>query len=662
MTQPEESLAYLQIRSGDEVKGFVLSEDMPLVRLKEALDAKVCEYLISQQKGTALLRDPDLPKLLSWINERESHRTGLSPSQISRLDELEHKRFSQKQLSYRIAEEKGMRVAELAEPIEHIQNQSRGKEAHKSDEAQGKEEQIVKIPRADGTGVHEVSANTDAAVLKVFLSRHPEAIKRSDRELISEWIEQSTYKYRDDSIRVFHNGQAFPDCSSRVDLQRHGPHYFNALLQQVEEGAYLLPEHLDKLNEFAEGQNIQKSKDLVELPSAVPGRFLYPDENTNSVMLRQLLLLSILDDGARQSIENWLEGKSEDKKDNQISVHRLSEPGYSRLLDAKDPELDQKLKEVAYFYDAFVAPDDIDKIKDLKSVPRLGLGLDSLPELAESLSGFTSTTSMERSISIQSAISAPHLQADVFVHEGQNFSRNSSLEELKTLSEKLLSDEYSVIDSEDVKKLMSWIEQKEKFCEKNIESSRTSFELNSVPSDAAKAEAKLKDTEAFASRLENHLSHLQGNQSQTVDGYYSEIWGADKSALAANSMGAASGGLRPMGLAQFDRVLSGAYKEHLQKLQMVDQIQTNAEEFEKMKTAKVPESPNPLIFSNLSRAEQEIHKLGKEKVELVVTQLYQGIRDFKAREIGRKPNRDNRDFEEYIIPGSSGYGGSGFGQ
>lgn len=49
-------------------------------------------------------------------------------------------------------------------------------------------------------------------------------------------------------------------------------------------------------------------------------------------------------------------------------------------------------------------------------------------------------------------------------------------------------------------------------------------------------------------------------ERETVDGQYSEIWGADKSAIAAGPMGAATGGLRPLGANQFVKLLQQASK------------------------------------------------------------------------------------------------------
>lgn len=132
-------------------------------------------------------------------------------------------------------------------------------------------------------------------------------------------------------------------------------------------------------------------------------------------------------------------------------------------------------------------------------------------------------------------------------------------------------------NKEAVARLDKWINAKEKQEQKDPEkghrrrkTAREKLMERSVGRDRAerwnnyyKEKAEQKD------RLEGQRENLKAQkralnkyekERETVDGQYSEIWGADKSGIAAGPMGAASGGLRPLGANQFVKLLQQASK------------------------------------------------------------------------------------------------------
>jgi len=133
----------------------------------------------------------------------------------------------------------------------------------------------------------------------------------------------------------------------------------------------------------------------------------------------------------------------------------------------------------------------------------------------------------------------------------------------------------------EIEKLSGWIEDRDKVENKEPEKSpRFSRQKTARQSgvDRAVRQDRMARYDSYYKEKAEQRNHLEGqrenlkaqkralnkyeHERETVDGQYSEIWGADKSGIAAGPMGAASGGARPLGANQFVRLLQQASKSH----------------------------------------------------------------------------------------------------
>jgi hypothetical protein len=153
-------------------------------------------------------------------------------------------------------------------------------------------------------------------------------------------------------------------------------------------------------------------------------------------------------------------------------------------------------------------------------------------------------------------------------------------------------------------------------------------------------------------------------ERETVDGEYSEIWGVDKSAIAAGSMGAASGGARPLGVKQFVKLVSQAIKQHQmereQRTAKETQIRLENNLTEDQKTEPKTESKD---LPNEETKKNKIKPLGTERedplkdrkevakddnaaLEKETGALEQDVKNRKKAENDRDPRPDREDRQD----------------
>lgn len=167
-------------------------------------------------------------------------------------------------------------------------------------------------------------------------------------------------------------------------------------------------------------------------------------------------------------------------------------------------------------------------------------------------------------------------------------------------------------------------------------------------------------------RLKAQIANLKGQKSalnkyekerETVDGQYSEIWGADKSAIAAGPMGAASGGARPLGANQFVKLITQAKQnwDAKQKQERESAAKTQRELANKLteekKTTKEPtgKEDKPITTGDKSKDDKPSEKsqlFAKEvkedsgstsKLETDARELDKDVKNKKKKEQDRDP-------------------------
>ncbi len=210
--------------------------------------------------------------------------------------------------------------------------------------------------------------------------------------------------------------------------------------------------------------------------------------------------------------------------------------------------------------------------------------------------------------------------AEKIEHQGREFNKYMPLKDLQGFREELKnSSAKDWLPPEQFSELCSWIGTKEKYGDdafgkpgqRKDRSERNERDYGDkkpyTPRRKQSAREKLmervvrqdrserwnnyyKEKSDQRERLETEKANLQGQkralnkfekERETVDGQYSEIWGADKSAIAAGPKGAATGGLRPLGANQLVKLLTQAKNSWEQK--------QKAERLEASKTQKVLE-------------------------------------------------------------------------
>lgn len=202
----------------------------------------------------------------------------------------------------------------------------------------------------------------------------------------------------------------------------------------------------------------------------------------------------------------------------------------------------------------------------------------------------------------------------------------------------------------------------------NSRSTEQKQKLDNPP--AANDAPDIPRLEKHLAALESSLQRVAANQSQTVDGYYSEIWGADKAPLAAGPMGATLSGLRPMGLWQFTEVIQSAMRDNLHKKQLMDLIidVNESKKLQKLESKEqIKTEPLRPSFSNNLRDYFNTHFKSADdmyatKLKIAINKVFNSVVIERDNATKRKPNRDNKELDEYILPGpGSHYGPGGLG-
>lgn len=176
-------------------------------------------------------------------------------------------------------------------------------------------------------------------------------------------------------------------------------------------------------------------------------------------------------------------------------------------------------------------------------------------------------------------------------------------------------------------------------------------------------------------RLQAEKANLQGQkralnkyekERETVDGQYSEIWGADKSALATSVKGASVGGLRPMGANQWVRLITQAKQNFEAKQRAAREEATKtqkglAKQLEHDKKTQKPadkgqtkdvqpvtdkpkqKAEKPLGASTEAEKEPEPKPMDNSKLETETRELGKDLKNKKKKEEDRDPHRKPDD-------------------
>lgn len=237
--------------------------------------------------------------------------------------------------------------------------------------------------------------------------------------------------------------------------------------------------------------------------------------------------------------------------------------------------------------------------------------------------------------------------------DGIIYTKHTPLPDLKNLSYELADKESEKLSGDQAKALFYWIATKERYGDDVYKQK----ERGALKDDGLLSDLKdrVSEQREVKYKLRRQIEDIQGHSRSTVDGEYTEIWGADKSAIAAGPMGAASGGLRPVGPSQFFKIV----QKQLNDVAFRQSLQEEAKA--RQAAAKDMAEIKRLCAGSMgswteSSIEKEISKLGKEPIykEVTTTEIDRSmteLRTLKHSEYMRNPNRDNRDIEEYQLPG-----------
>ena len=727
-TRPGGELVKLHINGPGGPCWIVLGQETPLDLLKQILQTKtqeLREVTISSSGNDRLMpleEKGEIQKLVNWVNEREATLASVSPDQLKRLQELNEKkaeatrRKSEKELeTIRQEELEGKRVivyaskdsvlsvdeASSKEQLELVQKYL----GHKLDDGQGRkvdqwiseapdksskdlaEKVILKLPDKDEFQI--LSPKSAPDFLGLALATRTDDLTEAQRVQIQDWISKAP-KADQDKIRIFHAGEKYPGQSSEISLSLHSKPYFEELNKQISAGAYLLPEHKERLDrhcaDLAAGK--LKEPEFLEIPSGLPGQFTILPKGTDKEVLQVIIETrkELLPPELQSKLQSWVNEAPEVNKKGDLRLYNVDNPKEYKSLSATmtAEEIDQEINNLGFVL-SYMRKEDAEKLflisADQKtSSPSLGEEqitashesgisiivdsemLEKKPDrIKELLNDSSWNLNKEDRAKLQltlNPIEQPQIE-DEFQFLGEKYSKDTNLQKLKELSHKIMEDEHNEFSPEHAKKLLTWIARKEKYGEP------APTPNSAYVADRAQQEESLRQRTQHLGRLQSLLNDMASQQSQTVDGYYSEIWGADKAPLAAGPMGATSGGLRPMGIWQFTEVLQAAMREKLYAKQLGDMNKTVNEAL-LLKSRKEPAPVLPSLQfrelgggSGISSQENQIHKLGKEKLDLAISQMYASIRQFKSKDMDRKPNRDNKDIEENLLPGPGAHRGPG---
>ncbi len=728
----DDELVKLRIDGPGGPAVVALTKDMPLEVLKQVLDAKAGELCAGASQREQVLLSPyergETLKLISWVNEQEARLAAMSVEQrkkhqiqSEKLAESQRQSAQKELEKLRLEELKGKRItiyqsndsllsvseASSKEQLEIVQKYL----GHKLDEAQIKSlkkwtskqhtkhhalesEIAISIKTADGS--LKLSEASNADLLKLALAEHKSELSQQQAKQVQKWIDSAS-KQEADKVRIFHSGKQHPLQSSEISLSLHGKAYVDELYLQLGDTAYMLPEHRKKLDRYYKDLSEGKTKEpeLLELPSNLPGRFTYFAIDTEREVLEVALATrkDLLSKESKEKLEEWIAGAKESKqKKDTLRIYDATNPTVfvtvNKAMNAEeiDQEIERLGSSVAFMKtDAaktlskwMESPDALPETVSTPDSDRINATHDSgitlsidnelvlrHPEkLKEILSDSTWSLPEEDRKKLQAQLSPIATEkSDEFYFEGTKYSNSTSLKVLKDFAAQIAEDEQNNLPPQHAKKLLTWITRKEKLGEQA-----------QVKEYEAKEEYANQQRIQHLGRLNSLLNDMASSSSSTVDGYYSEIWGADKSALALGPRGAMVGGLRPMGLWQFTEVIQAALRDNLYKKNLAGMHEAAKEALHIKKGAEksepVPEMPKFKDIGHgsglMSNAEKQIHRLGKEKLDLAFAQIYSAIQHQKSKEISRRPNRNNKDIDENILPGPGahrgpgGFGGMGY--
>lgn len=155
-------------------------------------------------------------------------------------------------------------------------------------------------------------------------------------------------------------------------------------------------------------------------------------------------------------------------------------------------------------------------------------------------------------------------------------------------------------------------------------------------------------------------------ERETVDGQYSEIWGADKSALATTVKGASVGGLRPLGANQWVKLITQA-KQNFEAKQRAAREEASktqkglAKQLEQDKKTQKPtekgqdkdakpltdkpkeKGEKPLVPNAETTKEPEPKAIDNSKLETETRELGKDLKNKKKKEEDRDPHRKPDD-------------------
>lgn len=239
---------------------------------------------------------------------------------------------------------------------------------------------------------------------------------------------------------------------------------------------------------------------------------------------------------------------------------------------------------------------------------------------------------------------------------------------------------------EDLDRLDGWINAREKeenkdpnkkpYQKRRKRSAREKLMQRAINQDRAERwNNYYKEKSDQRTRLEAEKANLQGQkralnkyekERETVDGQYSEIWGADKSALATSVRGASVGGLRPMGANQWVRLITQAKQNFEAKQRAAREEATKtqkglAKQLEQDKKTQKPadkglakdaqpviekpkqKSEKPLGASQEGKKEPEPKPMDNSKLETETRELGKDLKNKKQKEEDRDPHRKPDD-------------------
>jgi len=611
--RPDNELVKLQLDGPDAGGLIVLDEDSSLEQMKQILEAKIAEIRTLNQENhkaeISAIEMAETLKLANWVNEREAKLAILKGQEKEKALEREDRKNRDS------IEKKEKELAKIA-----------------SEEKEKKRITIYENGKEFVTSVTEASSREQMEYVKSYLGKKADS---KDLQALESLLKKSSKaKSHEDSETIQVNQEFELSKDSNPDLLKLAlsEHKDKLEEQQVAKIEAWMKENpataADKVRIFHAGKEHPHQSSEVSLS-------LHGKEFLEEINL-QLAASAYMLPEHRKKLDRYYSDLSQGKTAEPDILELPSNlPGrFSYLTRDCDKEVLQ------------VALDTRQQILQEKTQEKLRNWIEAAPQ-AEKL---------KNEIRIYD-VNEPSRYKTV--------SRAMSPEEIEAeISE--LGASVAYVRKEDAEHLRDWLSKTDS--KKRSKNERENMDRE--PDTAKEATAKsLTERTEHLGRLQALLHDMASHQGQTVDGYYSEQWGADKSALAAGPMGAASGGLRPMGIWQFTEVLQSALRDNLYRQQLADLNQAGKVAVKLKAEFQEEKRKIPAPFRELgggsgleSKQERQIHAMAKEKLDLAISQIYSSIQHLKSKEHDRRPNRDNKELDEFIPPGpGAGRGPGGFG-